>query len=39
MCGRFETKKIEKAVLELFRSKKLKVEVDKEIEDRAVEDI
>lgn len=39
MCGRFETKKIEKSVLELFRSKNLKVDVDKEIEDRANEDI
>ncbi len=39
MCGRFETKKIVKAVLDLFMNAKLKVEVDKEIEDRAKEDI
>lgn len=39
MCGRFETKKIEKSVIELFKSHNLNIEVDKDIEDRADEDI
>ena len=39
MCGRFETKKIDKEVLELFRLKNLNVDIDKEIEDRANQDI
>jgi putative SOS response-associated peptidase YedK len=39
MCGRFESKKIDKAVVEMFHQKKLKIELDREIEKRAEEDI
>ncbi|MBM4170447.1 MAG: SOS response-associated peptidase [Ignavibacteria bacterium] len=39
MCGRFESKKIDKAVIEMLKKKKLKVEIDKEVEKRIEEDI
>jgi hypothetical protein len=29
MCGRFESKKIDKAVVEMLNRKKLKVDIDK----------
>ncbi|MCX6149891.1 MAG: SOS response-associated peptidase family protein [Ignavibacteriales bacterium] len=39
MCGRFESKNIEKMVENLFRELNLKVEVDEEISKRSQEDI
>lgn len=39
MCGRFESKKIDKAVLDQLMERDLKLEVDSEIEKRGVEDI
>lgn len=39
MCGRFESKKIDKGVLDLFKQHKLKITLDKDLDKRAEEDI
>lgn len=39
MCGRFENKKIDKELLDLFRSDKLNVEVDQDLHTLSDEDI
>jgi putative SOS response-associated peptidase YedK len=39
MCGRFESKRVEETLLDLFNYNKLQVKVDSEINNRADEDI
>jgi putative SOS response-associated peptidase YedK len=39
MCGRFESKRIDYDLLDLFKNLKLKLEIEADIHERATEDI